>query len=46
VTFDAESESVQSKAEAHIMTRGMIKFETMKLLINIPHNATLPQVVH
>jgi hypothetical protein len=40
----AETESVLSKPEAQIMTRGCIKFETMKLLINIPHDATLPQV--
>jgi hypothetical protein len=35
---------VQPRPEAHIMTRHLIKFDTMRMLIQLPATLTLAQV--
>lgn len=45
IGYDTEKQTIQPYIEAHIMTRSLIKFETMDLLIKLPQQCTLSQVI-
>lgn len=44
VDFDATSQRIEPKLEAHIMSRQMIKFNTMVLIMGLPRDCNLPAV--
>ncbi len=44
VDFCADSAAVTARAETGIMTRNLVKFETMKLLLGLSVRSTLSQV--
>ncbi len=46
MALDEQEEGVSPCVEAHVMTRSLVKFETMKLLLSLPPSCSVAQVRH
>lgn len=44
IGFDQASKQITAHPEALIMTRSMVRFQTMEMLVQVPATATIPQV--